>query len=179
MWEYSNTEYIKLFRKMLNWEWYTDINTKVLFLHCLLKANWKDGSWHGHEYKRGQFITSLPSLAKETGLTIRQVRTALEHLKSTGEVTDKKYPKFRIITVVSYDLFQSTDRQNDRKTTGNRQAKRQSSDSQATADIRTYKNIKEDKKIEPALPPEKTDWYDGDYITDFRRACEEDDDNDW
>lgn len=179
MWEYSNTEYIKLFRKMLNWEWYTDINTKVLFLHCLLKANWKDGSWHGHEYKRGQFITSLPSLAKETGLTIRQVRTALEHLKSTGEVTDKKYPKFRIITVVSYDLFQSTDRQNDRKTTGNRQAKRQSSDSQATADIRTYKNIKEDKKIEPALPPEKTDWYDGDYITDFRRACEEDDDDDW
>ena len=179
MWEYSNTEYIKLFRKMLNWEWYTDINTKVLFLHCLLKANWKDGSWHGHEYKRGQFITSLPSLAKETGLTIRQVRTALEHLKSTGEVTDKKYPKFRIITVVSYDLFQSTDRQNDRKTTGNRQAKRQSSDSQATADIRTYKNIKEDKKIEPALPPEKTDWYDGDYITDFRRACDEDDDNDW
>lgn len=179
MWEYSNTEYIKLFRKMLNWEWYTDINTKVLFLHCLLKANWKDGSWHGHEYKRGQFITSLPSLAKETGLTIRQVRTALEHLKSTGEVTDKKYPKFRIITVVSYDLFQSTDRQNDRKTTGNRQAKRQSSDSQATADIRTYKNIKEDKKIEPALPPEKTDWYDGDYITDFRRACDEDDDDDW
>ena len=179
MWEYSNTEYIKLFRKMLNWEWYTDINTKVLFLHCLLKANWKGGSWHGHEYKRGQFITSLPSLAKETGLTIRQVRTALEHLKSTGEVTDKKYPKFRIITVVSYDLFQSTDRQNDRKTTGNRQAKRQSSDSQATADIRTYKNIKEDKKIEPALPPEKTDWYDGDYITDFRMACEEDDDDDW
>ena len=179
MWEYSNTEYIKLFRKMLNWEWYTDINTKVLFLHCLLKANWKDGSWHGHEYKRGQFITSLPSLAKETGLTIRQVRTALEHLKSTGEVTDKKYPKFRIITVVSYDLFQSTDRQNDRKTTGNRQAKRQAGDRQATADIRTYKNIKEDKKIEPALPPEKTDWYDGDYITDFRRACEEDDDNDW
>ena len=179
MWEYSNTEYIKLFRKMLNWEWYTDINTKVLFLHCLLKANWKDGSWHGYEYKRGQFITSLPSLAKETGLSIRQVRTALDHLKSTGEVTVKNYPKFRIITVVSYDSFQGSDRQNDRKTTSNRQAKRQSSDSQATADIRTYKNIKEDKKIEPALPPEKTDWYDGDYITDFRRACEEDDDNDW
>ena len=56
MWEYTDTEYIKLFRKMLNWEWYTDVNTKVLFLHCLLKANWKDGSWHGHKYKRGQFI---------------------------------------------------------------------------------------------------------------------------
>ena len=174
MWEYSNTEYVKLFRKMLNWEWYTDINTKVLFLHCLLKANWKDGSWHGYEYKRGQFITSLPSLAKETGLSIRQVRTALEHLKSTGEVTVKNYPKFRIITVVSYDLFQSTDRQNDRKTTGNRQAKRQASDRQATADIRTYKNNKEDKKIRKAPPPD-----DDEIISDFRAACAEDDDDDW
>ena len=126
MWEYTDTEYIKLFRKMLNWEWYTDVNTKVLFLHCLLKANWKDGSWHGHKYKRGQFITSLKSLAKETGLTIQQVRTALDHLKSTGELTSTEYPKFRIITVVSYDSFQSINKQINNKvtskSTGNQQA---------------------------------------------------------
>ncbi|MEE1162755.1 MAG: hypothetical protein UHU21_03580 [Lachnospiraceae bacterium] len=134
MWEYSNTEYIKLFRKMLNWEWYTDINTKVLFLHCLLKANWKDGSWHGVPYKRGQFITSLPTLADETGLTIKQVRTALSHLKRTGEVADKTYSKFRIITVLSYDSFQATGRQKGR---------------QGATDIRSIrniKNIKEDKE---------------------------------
>ena len=29
MWEYTDTEYIKLFRKMLKWEWYSDVNTKV------------------------------------------------------------------------------------------------------------------------------------------------------
>lgn len=138
MWEYTDTEYVKLFRKLLNWEWYTDVNTKVLFLHCLLKANWKDGSWHGYKYKRGQFITSLPSLSRETGLTIRQVRTALNHLKATGEVTDWHDNKIRIITVVSFDKFQSRDRQNGRQATG----KRQTSDRQATADIRTYKNIR-------------------------------------
>lgn len=138
MWEYTDTEYVKLFRKLLNWEWYTDVNTKVLFLHCLLKANWKDGSWHGYKYKRGQFITSLPSLSRETGLTIRQVRTALNHLKATGEVTDWHDNKIRIITVVSFDKFQSRDRQNGRQATG----KRQASDRQATADIRTYKNIR-------------------------------------
>lgn len=38
--------HIKLFRKFLDWGWYQDINTKVLFIHMLLKANWKDGnSW--------------------------------------------------------------------------------------------------------------------------------------
>ena len=150
-WNYSENEYIKVFRKLLNWEWYTDVNTKTLFLHCLLKANWKDGAWHGHTIKRGQFITSLPSLSKETGLSIREVRTALNHLKSTGEVTDKIYSKFRIITVKSYDSFQSSDRQNDSQPTG----KRQASDRQATVDIRSIRSIrsKEDKKSADAYDP--------------------------
>lgn len=33
--------FIKISRKILDWEWYTDINTKTLFLHCLLKANFR------------------------------------------------------------------------------------------------------------------------------------------
>lgn len=174
MWEYTDTEYIKLFRKMLNWEWYTDVNTKVLFLHCLLKANWKDGSWHGHAYKRGQFITSLKSLAKETGLTIQQVRTALDHLKSTGELTSTEYPKFRVITVVSYDLFQSTNKQINNKLTSKSTGNQQATNKVATTDIRTYKNNKNNKKEMEAPPPD-----DDDIVTDFKKFCEEDDDDDW
>lgn len=146
-WEYNDREYIKLFRKMVNWEWYTDVNTSKLFIHCLLKANWKDGSWHGYKYKRGQFITSLPTLARETGLTVRQVRTALKHLKATGEVTDWHDSKIRIITVNFYDSYQTSDRPNDRQVTG----KRQASDRRATADIRSIKNNKEEK--EDKAPP--------------------------
>ena len=97
-WNYSDNEFIKIYRKMLSWEWYTDVNTKTLFLHCLLKANWKDGSWHGYTYKRGQFITSLTTLARETGLTVKQVRTALKHLERTGEVASWHDSKIRIIT---------------------------------------------------------------------------------
>ena len=37
--------YIKLSRGLLDWEWYTDINTTRLFIHMLLKANWKDGNF--------------------------------------------------------------------------------------------------------------------------------------
>ena len=143
---YSDNEFIKIYRKMLNWEWYTDVNTKVLFLHCLLKANWKDGSWHGVHYKRGQFITSLASLSRETGLTVRQVRTALNHLKATGELTSRTFSKFRIITVVSFDKFQSRDKQNGRQATN----KRQASDKQATTDIRSIRS-KEDKEEKKKL----------------------------
>ncbi len=138
MWEYTDTEYVKLFRKLLNWEWYTDVNTKVLFLHCLLKANWKDGSWHGYKYKRGQFITSLSSLSRETGLTVKQVRTALNHLERTGEVASKTYPKFRIITVVSFDKFQSKGKQLGKQGA----SKGQAEGKQGATDIRTYKNIR-------------------------------------
>ena len=153
MWEYKDSEYVKLFRKMTEWEWYTDVNTKVLFLHCLIKANWKAGSWHGYKYERGQFITSIPTLAHETGLTERQVRTALNHLKATGEVTDWHDNRIRMITVVSYDKYQ-----------GERQANGQSDDSQMTGKRQTsdsrYKNIKNNKEGEegggytsPTAPP--------------------------
>lgn len=151
MWEYSDGEFVKVFRKMLNWEWYTDVKTTKLFLHCLLKANWRAGSWHGYKYKRGQFITSLPTLARETGLTIREVRTALNHLKATGEVTDWHDNKIRVITVLSFDKFQSSDRQNGSRATG----KRQANDRQATADIRINKNNKEKEEEAPPFSVEE------------------------
>lgn len=113
-WNYSPKEFIKVYRKFMEWEWYTDVNTTKLFLHCLLRANWKGGKWQGINYEPGEFITSLPSLSKETGLSIQQVRTSLEKLISTGELTSKttdtstgrKLSKNRIITVNNWDRHQ-------------------------------------------------------------------------
>lgn len=126
MWEYSDKEYIKVFRKLVNWEWYTDTATKSLFLHCLLKANWKPTEWRGIHLERGQFVTSLASLAKETGLTIQQTRTALNHLISTNELTSKSTSKNRVITVVSYDKYQGDQQTNqqaaNKQLTNNQQA---------------------------------------------------------
>ena len=159
-WSYSQKEFIKVYRKFMQWEWYTDINVKTLFIHCLLRANWRPGSWHGINYDTGEFITSLPSLSKETGLTVRQVRTSLNRLISTGEltsrttdnVTGKKLTKNRIITINNWNLYQGSDRQNDNQVTGNLTGKRQASDRQVTADIRSkeYKNYKKEKEKEPA-----------------------------
>lgn len=105
--EYKNNNFIKLSRKMLNWEWYTDTNTKTLFIHCLLRANWKKAKFKGETVERGEFITSLQNLEAETGLTTRGVRTALSHLEATGEIKIKTLKFGRLIVVVNYDVYQN------------------------------------------------------------------------
>lgn len=136
---------MKIDRKILSWGWYTDPDTCHLFLHCILRANWKPGEWKGVHYERGQFITSLDSLSKQTGLTVRKVRTALKHLELTGEVTRKTTSKFSIITVNKYDLYQSNDKHSDKQVTSNRQT----SGKQMTTvqEEKNNKEIKENKEL--------------------------------
>ena len=101
----SNT-YIRLNRKIMDWEWYGDINTCRLFIHMLLKANWKDGEFKGKSIPRGSFVSSFGKLAEETQLTVDEVRTAVKHLISTKEITKQSYSKFTVFTVKNYDTYQ-------------------------------------------------------------------------
>ena len=100
-------DYIKIYRSMLEWEWYSDINTSRLFLHMLLKANWKDGRFQGEFIPRGSFPSSVKKLAQETSLSEKEVRTALSHLKKTGEVASKPTNKFTVFSINNYDCYQS------------------------------------------------------------------------
>ena len=69
--------------------------------------------------KRGQLVTGRKALAAQTGLSERQIRTALDHLKSTNELTIKSTNKFSLITIVNYGKFQDVqsdiDQQNDQQ----------------------------------------------------------------
>ena len=121
-------DYIKINRSLLDWDWYGDINTCRLFVHMLLKANWKDGNFRGEEIKRGSFVSSLSKLSDETNLSVREVRTAINHLEKTGEVTINRHSKYSVFTVNNYCAYQQSDTQADKQVTGNRQA----SDKQAT-----------------------------------------------
>ena len=129
--------YIKLYRKITEWEWYKHIPTKVLFFHLLIESNHAPHRWRGIQIDTGQTVTSIEHLSNETGLTVRQVRTALEHLKKTGEIDIQTTNKFSLITVENYTFYQGKEKSSDKQTTINRQA----SDKQAT----TNKNDKNDK----------------------------------
>ena len=103
--------YIKISRNILEWEWYRNINTKVLFLHMLLKANWKEGRFEGTTVPRGSFISSYPRLCEECDLTINELRTPLKHVTSTGEITVKTQSKYSVFTVNNYSLYQDINSQ--------------------------------------------------------------------
>lgn len=140
----NDGNYIKINRSILEWEWYKDQNTKDLFLHMLIKANWKDGKFQGTTVPRGSFVSSISKLSSEISLTEREIRTAISHLKMTGEVTSKTTNKFTVFTVLNYDLYQSNDKQNDNQLPSERQA----DDKQTTTIEEVKKEIREEEKKE-------------------------------
>jgi hypothetical protein len=85
--------WIKIHRSILDWEWYEDTNTFRLFMHLILKANHKDKNYKGKLIKRGCLVTGRDLLSVETGLSVQQIRTCLERLKLTNEITIKTNSK--------------------------------------------------------------------------------------
>lgn len=131
--------WIKLHRKILKWEWFSCSATFHLFVYLLLTANTEDKRWQGIVVKRGQLVTSISSICKDTGLSTRQVRTSIERLKTTSEVTIKTTNKYTLVTICkyeSYQLYEGNERQ------AERQAERQTKDKQTTNERQQLKNNK-------------------------------------
>lgn len=151
--------YIKLYEQITEWEWYKDINTFRLFVHLLLKANYKDVNFRGRIIRRGQIVTSLSSLAANTSLSIRQVRDSLNHLVMTGEVTNESTSQYRIITISKYDDYQSSDKRDDKQMTNEVTSKRQTDDKQNDNKYRTIEQIErvENKKTPSVFVPPTLD----------------------
>ena len=93
-------------------------------------------------------MTSLEKLSKETGLSVMQVRTALNHLFLTGELTSISFSKYRVITVVNYNQYQLCDKQANKQLTSSQQA----SNKQVTT-IEEKKEKKEQEELKNNNPP--------------------------
>lgn len=107
--------WIKLHRQLLEWEWYDEPDTFRLFLHCLLKANHKDNNYRGQKVKAGSFLTSRELLSNETGLSVQKVRTSLERLELTKEITTKKSKKGTVLQIVKYSSYQGVNQQDNQQ----------------------------------------------------------------
>lgn len=111
--------YIKIYRKITNWEWYSETNVFKVFLHLLITVNYEDKTWKGTVIKRGQRAVTISQLANELSLSQQQTRTALNKLKSTNDITIKTTSKYSVISVSNYDEYQ--DQQQTEQQTNNKE----------------------------------------------------------
>jgi hypothetical protein len=133
--------WIKLHRQITDWEWYDDHNTFRLFMHLLLKANHKERNYRGVKIEVGCVMTGRELLSKETGLSVQQIRTCLERLKSTNEITIKSDKQGTIIQVVKYKDYQvTTNESTTHQPTSNQQ-------------VTTNKNVKKEKNDNNTFTP--------------------------
>lgn len=128
---------------MLDWEWYEDINTKVLFIHLLLKANWKDKNWRWQLIERWSFITSYQKLSDETGLSLQQVRTSINKLKSTQDITYLWQTNNSLIKLTNYNEYQVDNTQVNTLATN----EQQTSNTRVTTTNKDNNNNKDNKEI--------------------------------
>lgn len=138
--------WISLYRKFINWEWYSDTITVRVFLHLLLTANYKEKKWEGIVIKRGQKFTSYQNIFKEIGdkkISIQNIRTAFSHLKSTGEITWQVTHNGMLITIEKYDLYQIQKEQLTDQSTDQLTSDQQTANMQLTTNnnINKYNNI--------------------------------------
>ena len=99
--------FIKLHRDIKDWEWYGDPYMVAFWIHLLISANWTEKNWRGETICRGQMVTSLASLSADTGLSVKQVRTALNRLALREYIVTQGTSKWTKITVCNYDTYQS------------------------------------------------------------------------
>lgn len=102
--------WIKLYRKICDWQWYQDAKMVHLFVHLMLKASIMKGSDLSDSW---QLCTSLRLLSKETGLSLQNIRTCIGKLQRTGEITFRTLPTHlqSIITICNSGSYQTSKRQ--------------------------------------------------------------------
>lgn len=98
--------WIKIFRELLQWEWFEKAEMVQLFIYLLLKASCEDKQWQGITVKRGQLVTSNGSMRRDLKLSEQQIRTCIKRLISTGEITYQSTNRYVIITICNYDKYQ-------------------------------------------------------------------------
>ena len=137
--------WLKLHRKLIQkpiWKQSTPEQKAILItLLCMVNHEEQEWEWQGRKYicKPGQVITSLEKIAKEAGkgITLKNVRTAIDRFQKYGFLANESTNKNRLITITNWELYQSWD---------DEQASKQASNGQATGKQRaTNKNNKNDK----------------------------------
>lgn len=148
--------WVKLHRKLLEWEWYGDAHMVHLLVHLLLTATHEDRKYKGLTIKRGQLVTTIKELADALGASETSTRRRIKRLKSGGFLTIKVAHNKTTITICNYDSYQI-----DKKESGGRMAEERRKSGGRTAEAHNNRNNKKGRRsnedntslLSPSSPP--------------------------
>ena len=151
----EKTTFVKLDRNLTTWRWFKYPKTLVVWIWLIMNANVEDHDFERETIHRGEVATSYRRIMTDTGLSSKEVRTALNHLKETGEVATRIRPKYQVISILEYSRYQDVPAG---KTAGKGQAKGR----QTAGKGQQYKNVrskeeKNEKNVCVHTPPSRTE----------------------
>lgn len=162
-----NGGWVKLYRELKSksiWQ-LSSPEQKVVLITILLLANHEENKWEwkGEQFicKPGQLITSINSLVRECGdgVSIQNVRTALDRFEKLGFLTNVSTKTGRLITVLNWEKYQGKDFVDNKGSNKEVTKSQQRPNKDLTTnknDKECYKNDKEIKKYNmPSAEPEE------------------------
>ena len=158
--------WIKIHRRVVDWEWFTHPNMLRLWIYLLVKASGEDREWRGITIKKGELVTSLSTISTETGIPLISVRRGLERLQVSRQVSIQTTQKWTKITICKYDSYQVCQNKGeqigehtDEQATEQHRKKKEDiyNKTQENAGVYAHAYAREQKPI-PPTPFPKEDW---------------------
>ncbi len=142
-----NRGYIKIWRKSIDNGWLSNHTLWAFWCWCLLKATHKPCKlligFQEVFLEPGQLVFGRKKCANELGTSEQSVRTCLQALKSTSNLTIKSTSKFSIISIVNWEAYQGDDCL-DNHQINHQINQRLTSNQPSTNHIQTHKEHKKD-----------------------------------
>ena len=99
----DRTAYIVLDQDFVNWRWFCNRNTLIVYLWLLSSANLLTEKTFGETVNRGSVLTNNASIASGCNITIQNVRNALSNLVKSGDITREYRNHYQIITITDFE----------------------------------------------------------------------------
>ena len=112
--------YIKLYRSLKDKGYYKNSKYVHLWIYLLLKASYMETEYlfedKIYHLLPGQFITGRKTISKETGISETTIERILSCFENEHQIGQQKNNKFRIISILNWNIYQQDGQQIEQQT---------------------------------------------------------------
>ena len=94
--------YLKISRKITEWEFWQTPVAVCWWVHLLFLAEWRTGK----ELQPGELITTIRQLKTECGLSVNTIKSYLEQFENAGQISVERNKFGTKITILKFEEYQ-------------------------------------------------------------------------